>query len=169
LAALRPKRWGDKSVVHEMMVENMRHVVGAPFDFLGRAARDLGFVAADLRSLRSPNKLVRGLALESLGVMRIHEAVPDIIAILDHGGADIRLTALRALAAIGDVSALPHFLAASDRLSPPMMVRLASLMMEFGPPARVTVRQLIERHPDAFNVRTTALVLREITSREFAE
>lgn len=166
LEALRPRRWGDASVVRELMVENMRHIEGPPFEQLNRCARDLGFIQADLRALRSPNKLRRGMALEALGVMRVREAVPDIVKILDAGAADIKLTALRALAAIGDPEALPHFLTVSDRLSPPMMVRLASLMMEFGAPAREWVRKLITRHPEAFNARTTALVLREITSRE---
>jgi hypothetical protein len=166
LAALRPRRWGDASVVHEMMVENMRHLDGGPFETLGRAARDLGFVDADLRALGSRNKLKRGTALEALGVMKVGEAVPEIIRLLDSGAADIKLTALRALAAIGDPSALEEFLLVSDRLSPPMMVRLASLMMEFGPQARPWVGKLIERHREAFPERTIALVLREITAAE---
>ena len=109
IAALRPRRWGDGSVVQEVMVDNMRYLKGPPFDTLCTAAQRLGVVERNLAALKSRSKLRRGTAMDALGVMRAPQAVVGIIAILDQESMDMRLVALRALAAIGNPASLPTF------------------------------------------------------------
>jgi hypothetical protein len=150
LAALRPRRAGDADVVQEVMVDSMRHLGGAPFDTLQRAARELGFIDANVAALRSPRRHRRGRALDLLGVMRSKDSVPAILAALDEQLLDQKLVALRALAAIGDVSALRAFVAQAEILPPPLLPRLVSLMFEFGAPGRAAVAEIINRHPRQF-------------------
>ncbi|MDE2511368.1 MAG: HEAT repeat domain-containing protein, partial [Elusimicrobia bacterium] len=150
LRALRPKRLGDTDMIQQVMVDAMRHLSGAPFDTLHRAARELGFINKNISALRSPRRHRRGRAMDLLGVMRATEAVPAIVASLDGELLHQRLVALRALAAIGDPAALPSFVAQGELLPPPLLPRLVSLMFEFGEPGRKAVAEIINRHPRQF-------------------
>ena len=150
LAALRPRRPGDADMVQEVMIDAMRHLSGPPFDTLHRAARELGFIDRDIAALSSRRRHRRGRAMDSLGVMRSAAAVPAILRALDEETLELKLVALRALAAIGDVSALPHFVAQSELIPPPLLPRLTSLMFEFGAPGRRAVAEIINRHPRLF-------------------
>jgi len=161
IAALRPRRWGDASVVQEVLVDNMRYLTGPSFETLCAAAQRLRFVERSLARLKSRSKLRRGTAMEALGVMRAPQALVGIIAILDREPMDMKLVALRALAAIGNPATLPYFVKAADRLSPAMLPRLASLMLEFGPAARPWIRELINRHAQAFPPRIIEEILKE--------
>jgi len=150
LAALRPRRFGDEDMIQEVMVDSMRHLSGAPFETLQQAARELGFIEKNVAALRSPRRHRRGRALDLLGVMRAADSVPAILSALDGELLDQKLVALRALAAIGDVSALPRFVAQAETLPPPLLPRLVSLMFEFGAPGRDAVAEIINRHPGQF-------------------
>jgi hypothetical protein len=150
IETLRPRRLGDADVVQEVMLESMRHLQGAPFDALREAARRLGFVEHNLRSLRSANRHLRGRALDRLGVMRLTEAEPQIVAQIALESLELKLVALRALAAIGDASVLPTFVDAAAGLPPPLLPRLASMMFEFGAPGRRAVLEIINRNPRLF-------------------
>lgn len=141
--ALRPRRWGDGDIVQEVMVESMRHLEGEPFETLCRAARDLGFVADNERGLGSRDRHRRGHAMERLGLLRAHNSVPRIVELLVGERMDMQLVALRALAAIGDPSVLPHFVAVAGRMPPGLLPRTASMMLEFGVPGRDAVRELL--------------------------
>ncbi len=143
LEALRPRRWGDDDIVQEVMVESMRHLEGEPFETLRRAAGDLGFVADNERRLDSRDRHRRGHAMERLGLLRAKKAVPRIVELLLVEKMDLQLVALRALAAIGDPSVLPHFVAVAGRMPPGLLPRTASIMLEFGAPGRDAVRELM--------------------------
>jgi hypothetical protein len=118
-------------------------------------------VERNLARLKSRNRLRSGTAMETLGIMRAPQAVVGIIAILDREPMDMKLVALRALAAIGNPATLPYFVKVSDRLSPAMLPRLASLMLEFGPVARPWIEELIDRHREAFPPRVIQEILIE--------
>lgn len=148
--ALRPRRWGDGDIAQEVMLEPMRHLEGPPFETLRRAAEDLGFVDDDIRGLRSPNHHRRGRAMEALGVMRSRRSLPFLLESLEREGLELRLVVLRALAAIGDPSVLPAFVAAADGLPPPLLPRLISLTFEFDEPGRRAAAEIINRHPADF-------------------
>ncbi len=169
IAALRPRRWGDESVVQEVMVDNMRHLKGPPFVTLCTAAHRLGLVERNLAGLKSRAKLRRGTAMEVLGVMRAPQAVVGILAILDREPMDMKLVALRALAAIGNPATLPYFVKAADRLSPAMLPRLASLMLEFGPASGPRIKELIDRHRLAFPPRVMKELLQETATDALRE
>lgn len=159
--AFRPRYPGDRSVAETELTGAMRHLRGAPFDALGAAARRLGLVDSNLARLRSLRRRQRARAAENLGLMRCPEALEPLIALVRDDAPEVKLIALRSLALIGDPRALPAFVEVSDKLSPAMMVRLASLMMEFGSPARPFIAQLIARHPKAFPPRVMRLLLVE--------
>lgn len=169
IAALRPRRWGDLSVVQEVIVDNMRYLKGPPFETLHAAAQSLGLIEFNLARLKSRGKYIRGNAMEALGVMRAPQAVVGIIDILAHEPMDMKLVALRALAAIGNPAVLPYFVKAADRLPPPMLPRLASLMLEFGAPARHWIGELINRHREAFPPRVIQEVLKETAADALRE
>ena len=148
--ALRPKRWGDEAVAQEVVIEAMRHLKGPPFATLNEVAYQLGFIERNLQALRSRDEDGRGGAMDALAVMRSSQAIVVILDILDHEPIHMKLVALSCLAAIGDPAVLPFFVRISDRLSPALMVRLASLMLEFGAPAHKRIEELIKRHPTSF-------------------
>lgn len=167
-AVLRPRRWGDADIAQEVLSEAMRHLQGPPFDALRAAALRLGFIARALDALRARSPHRRGRAMEALGLMRAPEAVPALIRALFSEGLELKLTALRSLAAIGDPQALPAFLQAADSLPPPLLPRLASLVLEFGPAGRDAARELINLHPRAFPPGVVADLLKEL-AQDFGE
>jgi hypothetical protein len=101
--------------------------------------------------------------------MRAPQAVVGILDILGREPMDMKLVALRSLAAIGNPAVLPYFLKAADRLPPPMLPRLASLMLEFGAPARHWIGELINRHREAFPPRVIQEVLKETAADALRE
>lgn len=164
VAALRPKRWGDEDMVQEVMIDAMRYLKGPPFEALRDAAQKLGLVERNLRMLRSRSKHRRGTAMEALGLLRAPQALVGIISILDREPMDMQLVALRSLAAIGNPATLPYFVKTADKLSPAMIVRLASLMMEFGAAARPHIQDLVDRHRGSFPPRVMEELLKEIAA-----
>lgn len=164
LETLRPRRRGDTGIVQEVMIENMRHLKGPPFETLREAAYRLGLIERNLLALGSKNKHRRGRAMEALGVMRASQAIVGILDILSREPLDMKLVALRALSEIGNPAVLPYFLKASDELPPAMMARLAALMMEFGASGREKIQELILRHPQAFPAHVMGDLLREMAA-----
>jgi hypothetical protein len=162
IAALKPRRWGDESVVQDVMVDSMRHLKGPPFEILRTAATQLGFVDRNLKALHAHAKFRRGIAMEALGVMRAPQAVVGIIDILAREPMDMKLVALRALAGIGNPAVLSYFVKAADDIPPTMLPRLASLMLEFGPACRPWIGELINRHRDSFPPRVLQEILRGV-------
>jgi hypothetical protein len=161
LATLAPKRWGDGDVVQTVMLDAMRHLEGPPFEALKNAAVKLGFMDRNLALLGARNKLKRGNAMEALGIMRAHEAMVAIIAMLPKQPRDMKLVALRSLALIGDPFSLTYYEREAETLPPTMLPRVASLMLEFGPQAQPFIRKLIKDRPEAFPPRVMRLLLRE--------
>jgi hypothetical protein len=157
--ALRPRRPGDGLIVEELLLNFIRQLRGPAFDRLQHAAIRLGIVERNLKRLRSPSRYARGRALYALGELRVAEAVAPIVAALPNERLDLKLVALRALAAIGDPAAIPHFLAAAEQLPKAMSVRLASLILEFGAPGRSGVNALIARDPASFPPRVLVEIL----------
>lgn len=164
IASLRPKRWGDWFVVQTVILESMRHLTGPPFLTFRYAAEKLGFISFNLRELRSFNPHRRGRAMDALGVLRCAEAVPKLQEMLVREKMNLKLVAMRALVAAGNPEVLPSFIEVSDYIQPSMMVRLASLMLEFGAPGRPFVVELINRHPEGFHPRALAELLRELAN-----
>jgi hypothetical protein len=169
LEALRPRLSGDGDIVQELITENMRHLQGPPFETLRRAAVELGFVRDNLRALRSWDRHRRGHAMERLGLLRSKEAVPGLVEALSQEDLDLKLVAMRALAAIGDPSALTRILQAAESLPPGLLPRLASVMLEFGAPGRDAVRELMNRRAGDFPSASVPLVLRELAQDWGAE
>ncbi len=161
LDALAPKRWGDREVILRVILDSMRHLEGPPFDSLQAACFKLGFMDRALKQLSSRNKLRRGRAMEALGIMRAHPAMLAIIMLLPKQPRDMKLVALRSLSLIRDPFALPYYEREAETLPPTMLPRLASLMLEFGPPAQPFIRTLINDRPEAFPPRVMKLLLQE--------
>jgi hypothetical protein len=164
VATLRPRRWGDLDIAQEVMVESMRHLEGPPLEALQKAADRLGLVEHDVAAMRSSNRHARGRAMDALGVIRSTSAIPALIDALEREPLDLKLVALRALAAIGDPSALPAFLAASDLVPPTILPRLVSLAFEFNAPGREVAREIINRHPTSFPPAAVRDILMEFAS-----
>jgi len=143
LAALRPRRWGDGDIVQEVMFESIRYLKGPPYETLRRAAMELGFVAVNLSHLYSRDLHRRGHAIERLGLLRAETAIPRLFELILVDRMDLKLVALRALAAIGDPSVLPRFMSLTDRLPPALLPSAAALMIEFGDPGRNAARELL--------------------------
>ena len=114
--ALRPRRLGDGVIVEELLLHFIRQLRGPAFDRLQLAAIRLGIVGRNLRRLHSPSRYARGRALFALGELRVGAAVGPIVAALERERLDLKLVALRALAAIGDPAAIPYFVAAVEYL-----------------------------------------------------
>lgn len=100
--------------------------------------------------------------MAALGFMRAPEAVPALVCAVAVERLELKLAALRSLAAIGDPAALPAFVQASLTLPPPLLPRLASLVLEFGSPGRDAAREIINRHPHSFPPGVVADILQEI-------
>lgn len=162
LGALRPKRWGDGDVVQEVIVDSMRHLQGEPFEVLLRAARELDFIDDNVRALDSWDFHRRGHAIERLGLLRATGAQPRILKLLETEGMELKLVALRALAAIGDPSILPYFLAVAIRMPPGLLPRTASMMLEFGAPGREAVAELLNRRSADFPSTSVPDLLRQL-------
>lgn len=162
--ALRPRRPGDADIVMEVLVEGMRHLKGPPFELLREAAFRLGLIERELKALRAWSKHRRGRAMEALGLTRSPQAIVGVLDTLDQEPLDMRLVALRTLAAIGDPIVLPYFVKAAGKLPPPMMSRLASLMLEFGPAARPAIAALVRASPQAFPPRVLKELLAEVAA-----
>jgi hypothetical protein len=161
LEAFKPRRWGDEEIVLEVMLDSMQHLSGPPFELMQKIAMRLGLVELCLKDLRARSSLRRGRAMEALGLLRAPQAIVALLDILKNEPMDLKLVALRALAQIGDPAVLPYFLDAAETLSPAMMVRLASLLLEFGPPGRAALATLFNRRPEAFPPRVMQLILQE--------
>jgi HEAT repeat protein len=157
--ALRPRRIGDGLIVEELLLNFIRQLKGPAFERLQHAAIRLGIVERNLKRLRSPSRFERGRALYALGELRIPEAVEPIARALGRERLDLKLVALRALAAIGDPESIPQFLEAAETLPKAMSVRLASLLLEFGAPGRKGVQTLIARNPGSFPPRVLVEIL----------
>lgn len=166
LRTLRPRYPGDLDVLQDVLCESMRHLLGSPLDALCAVAHRLGLIERNLRLINARNRHARGRALEALGLMRAQAAVAPLVKAVYEERMDLKLVALRSLALIGEPAVLPHFIIASDRLAPPMLPRLASLMLEFGPQARPRVAELVARHPAAFPPRVMQLVLVQTADSE---
>lgn len=164
LNTLRPKRWGDRLIVQGVILEAMRHLTGPPFLTFKYAAERLGFIERNIKDLDAANPHRRGMAIEALGIMRCTEAIGKLQELLLHERMNLKLVALRSLTAIGDPAVLPSFVAASDFLQPAVLIRLASLIMEFGPIGRPTIVELVNRHPEGFHPRALAELLKELAS-----
>lgn len=164
VSAFRPRRLGDAGVVQEVLLAAMQHLKGAPFETLRQVAFRLGLIERNLRALKSRDRHARGNAMEALGVMRAPQGIVGILDVLRLESLDLQLVALRALAAIGDPAVLPYVLEAAGGLPPPLLPRAASLLLEFGPPGRKAVAELVNRHAASFPPR----VLRE-TLQQLAE
>lgn len=162
-AGLRLRRWGDADIVLEVLGDAMRHLQGPPFEALRSAALRLGHVDRALADLRARAAHRRGRAMEALGLMRVPEAVPALLLALATEPMELKLTALRSLASIGDPRALPAFLRAAEGLPPPLLTRVASLLLEFGAPGRDAARELINRHPRSFPPGVVADLLQELS------
>lgn len=146
-AALRPVLPGDSRIAQEVVVEAMRHLEGAPFVALRNAIVELGFVEQNLRDLHSPRRHRRGQAMDRLGVYRDEESAPALLEALANESLDLKLVALRALAAIGNPAFLPRFQQEALRLPPPLVPRLLSLMFEFGDPGKLAVSSFLRENP----------------------
>lgn len=164
VAILRPKRWGDRMVVQTVILDAMRHLTGPPFLTFRSAVEQLGFIKINLHELGSHNPHKRGRAMEALGIMRCEEAAPLLRDALFRERMNLKLVALRSLVAIGDPKILPSFIEVSDLLQPSTMVRLASLMLEFGAEGRPAIVKLVNRHPEGFPPRALSELLRELAS-----
>lgn len=162
--AFRPRRIGDLDIAQEVLVDSVRHLTGTPRDTLCRTAFELGFVEHNLRRLKARNRHRRGRAMEALGVLKCPQAIVAILSILDKESLDLKIVALRSLAAIGDPAALPYFLKAADRLPSTLIPRLASLMLEFGPRSHPYVQQLVNKHGDEFPSLLFEELLKELAS-----
>jgi hypothetical protein len=163
-AALAPRRVGDADIAQEVAVEAMRHLEGAPYETLRMACFRHGFAARDVEELRSSNRHKRGRALDRLGVLRPPQASEEILSVLAAQPLDLKLVALRSLAAIGDRAVLPRLVEEADRLPPPLLPRMASLLFEFGPAGRSSVVELVNRHPREFPPAAVADILRQLAS-----
>ncbi len=165
-AALKVRRWGDTEVVSEVLLEAMRHLTGHPFKLLQTAASELGLIEFNLRLIHSRSKLRRGKAMEALGIMRAQPGIKALASLLPELTMDMKLVALRALALIGEPSALPCFMSTSHSIPQAMLPRLASLMLEFGNPALPYIQDLIKEHPKAFSPASLRILQAETALAE---
>ncbi|MBI3553176.1 MAG: hypothetical protein HY077_11825 [Elusimicrobia bacterium] len=169
IAALRPKEAGDEEVVEEVILDAMQPLTGGPFEALQAAAVELGFVERNLRALKARSRFRRSQAMETLGIMRVKPAIAAIGALLPAEALGMKLVALRALALIGDPQALPLLERTADSLPPAMLPRLASLMLEFGEPAKPFIEGLIRNHASSFTPRIMKILLKETAATEGLE
>jgi hypothetical protein len=167
--ALRPRKSSDMEVVQEVILDSMQPLVGGPFDALQAAAFELGFRDRALKRLKSRSKFKRSQAMEALGIMRAKDAIGQIGKIIPDQTLDMKLVALRALALIGDPSALPLLLDTADSLPPAMLPRLASLMLEFEGSAAPYIKKLIDSHSASFPPRILKLLLAQAAATEAVE
>lgn len=167
--ALRPRLKTDMPVIQDIIVETMRNLEGPPLEILRQVCEDLGFVDRNLAGLKAFGTRNRAIALESLGVMRAHRAIPAMVETLQREThLDMKLIALRALASTQDAEALPAFIAQSSELPTPLLPRLASLMLAFGAPGRKALSELVERRPDAFPPSVLKDILLQVAEQEAA-
>ena len=162
--AFRPRRPFDADISQEVLLDAMRQLQGPPFEALREAASRVGIIERNLRRLRSWDRHARGRAMDALGTMRAEGAVVRILDNLEGEPLDLKLVALRSLAAIKDPATLPYFVKTAHGLPPPMLTRIGSLMLEFGPPAVPHVQRLINMHPGAFAPRVLEEMLRGVAS-----
>jgi HEAT repeat protein len=100
--------------------------------------------------------------MERLGLLRTVEAVPGLVRALAREDLDLKLVAMRALAAIGDPSSLPAILDAAQVMPPGLLPRLASVMLEFGEPGRDAVKELMNRRSADFPQASVPALLKEL-------
>lgn len=160
-AALRPRMPGDSGAVEEALLAVLRRMRGAQAERLREAALRLGLYERHLRALRSARPDERGRAMQALGALRAPQAVAPLLAGLERESLALKLVSLQALADIGDPEAVPHVIAAAYQLPRVMVLRLAQLLLRFGPPGRRGVQVLVARFPASFPPRVLLEVLRQ--------
>jgi hypothetical protein len=164
LKAFQPSRPGDLDIIQETILDSQRFITGPPFDVLRKVAHRLGIIERNLSSLRSLDRHKRAHAVESLGVMKATQAIVPLLEMLKTETNDVKLVALRALATIRDPRALPYFHHTAKSLPPPLLPRVASIMLEFGPIAHPHLYKLVDEHRSVFPPLMLEELLRELAT-----
>jgi hypothetical protein len=164
MKAFAPQRPGDLDIIQEVILDSMRFITGPPFETLKKVAHRRGIIDRNLSNLTSFDRHKRAHAVETLGVMQATQAIIPLLEMLSTETNDIKLVALRSLAIIKDPRALPYFHHAAKNLPPPLLPRLASIMLEFGPAAHPHLHKLVTAHRSVFPPLMLSELLRDLAT-----
>ncbi|MBI5883140.1 MAG: HEAT repeat domain-containing protein [Elusimicrobia bacterium] len=164
MKAFEPQRPGDLDIVQEVILDSMRFITGPPFEIMKKVSHRLGIIDRNISFLGSFDRHKRAHAVETLGVMQATQAIIPLLEMLSTETNDIKLVALRSLAIIKDPRALPYFHHTAKNLPPPLLPRLASIMLEFGPAAHPHLHKLVTAHRSVFPQLMLEELLRELAT-----
>ncbi len=131
-----PRR--HRATVGMLLTQPLQAFSGEMVDRSRALLENLGLVATWNRELQHRRWWRRAQAAGQLGLARVPQAIPELIARLDDDHDEVRAAALDALARIGDPSVIPALIA-QLRGSRHQRARVIGALREFGPAASVAL------------------------------
>jgi HEAT repeat protein len=122
-------------------------VQGTTVDRARAAAERLGLLTEWRRRLTGSRWPARARAALALGLVRDHDSVPALVALLDGRHDEVRAAAVDALGLIGDVAALRALLPRIGQQSRHQQARLIEALRRIGPAVTASIVDLDIREP----------------------
>jgi HEAT repeat protein len=126
-----PRR--HRAVVAEALLEPLRVVRGSSVDRARLVADRIGLIDQWRRDLVRGSWSTRARAAHALGLMRDHDSVPGLVALLDSAHDEVRAAAVDALGVIGNVAAVQALLSRIGQQSRHQQARLVEALRRIGP------------------------------------
>jgi HEAT repeat protein len=142
-AALRPR---DRVVLLPLLLQLALDLRGEERERVAAIAKAMGLAASECRRLRRGRGLARADAAKNLGLLRIAEALPELLHHLEHDRVPrVRIACAWAVGEIGGPAALRGLVARLDDAAPGVVRRAQEVLLDTGPAA---VREIV-RHARA--------------------
>lgn len=133
----RPRQgWAEDPLFHDAVSDYRLMVTGADRRFVDEFIDTLGIGdVLERRARRRWPRSVRLRALSSLVNLATPAHTATFQSMIDDGDPHVRINAVRGIARIGDVGAVPHILDIATRVAPWEAARTADALVEMGGPA----------------------------------
>ena len=118
----------DFPILKDMLINFATQIRGAAKDRLVYAYKALGFLEDDIKDIKSRKWWLQGRAAHAIGMMRILEAGPHLIPLVDSSHLEVRLMAGYALGRLEDVRAVRVLLKEAAQSSRWIRIRLFELV-----------------------------------------
>ena len=160
----RPRQgWAEDPLFHDAIADYRLMVTGEDRAFVDQFIENLGIGEVLVRRAHQRFPKVRRLrAITSLVSLASDEHIGALQSMVDDSDPHVRINAVRGLARIGDVGAVPHILDIATRVKPWEAARTADALVEMGSDAVEPVLKWIafEQSKSAPSVEVMAMATR---------
>jgi HEAT repeat protein len=128
----RALRRGDHGVLRHILLRLALDLRGDEREAVAHLYQDLGFIASELRRLRSPSARRRAAAAAHLGILRHRASAPALVAAMADRDPLVRLAAVRAAGEVGGDEATAALVQALGDARPSVSRRALEILAEHG-------------------------------------